>query len=379
MFIFLIFAAVLFLSYSNGANDNFKGVATLYGSKTASFKTAITWSSVFTFLGALCSILIAEMLIKNFSGKGLVPDDIVNSQNFVLSVSLAAGATVLLATFLGMPISTTHGLTGALVGAGLMAVGMDVNFAKLGKAFVLPLILSPIAAAVISYLVYSLFTKIRSSLKIENNSCACITKDELIPISVSKNNFNSAVGNTANFQGTGSASLVIDTVENCSYSGTIIGISSQRVVDAGHYFSSAAVCFARGMNDAPKIAGMLLVLHLADIRLGILAIAVAMIIGGLINSKKVAETMSRKITQLNTGQGFSANLVTSFMVILANIFGWPVSTTHVSVGTIYGIGMKTGKRNNKVIVEILLSWVLTLPIAAIISALVYFTLKHFNQ
>ena len=146
MIIFLIFAAVLFLSYTNGANDNFKGVATLYGSKTVSFKTAITWSSVFTFLGALCSILIAEMLIKNFSGKGLVPDNIVNSQNFVLSVSLAAGATVMLATFLGMPISTTHGLTGALLGAGLMAVGTDVNFAKLGKAFVLPLVLSPIAA-----------------------------------------------------------------------------------------------------------------------------------------------------------------------------------------------------------------------------------------
>ena len=378
MIIFLIFAAVLFLSYTNGANDNFKGVATLYGSKTVSFKTAITWSSVFTFLGALCSILIAEMLIKNFSGKGLVPDDIVNSQNFVLSVSLAAGATVMLATLLGMPISTTHGLTGALLGAGLMAVGTDVNFAKLGKAFVLPLVLSPIAAAVISYIVYSLFTKIRSSLKIETNSCACITKQELIPSSVLTNNLNSATSSSDNFQGTSTTSLVIDTVENCSYNGTIIGISSQRVVDVGHYFSSAAVCFARGMNDAPKIAGMLLILHLPDIRIGILAIAVAMIIGGLINSKKVAETMSKKITQLNTGQGFSANLVTSFMVILANIFGWPVSTTHVSVGTIYGIGMKTGKRNNKVIFEILLSWVLTLPIASIIGALVYFTLKHFN-
>ncbi len=186
------------------------------------------------------------------------------------------------------------------------------------------------------------------------------------PIGITGDNFVS--GNVSQ------PTIVVDTVENCTemYGGKVIGISSQRVVDFGHYLSAGAVCFARGMNDAPKIAGMLLILHLSDIRIGILAIAAAMIIGGLTNSKKVAETMSKKITALNTGQGFSANLVTSSMVILANVFGWPVSTTHVSVGTIYGIGIKTGKRNNKVIFEILLSWLLTLPIAAIIGAIIYF-------
>jgi len=83
--------------------------------------------------------LLAEGLVKNFSGKGLVPDAIIASPNFLLSVALGAGLTVMLATVAGFPVSTTHGLTGALVGSGLVAVGTEVNFAKLGGSFFLPL------------------------------------------------------------------------------------------------------------------------------------------------------------------------------------------------------------------------------------------------
>ena len=70
------------------------------------------------------SIFLAETLVKSFSGKGLVPDDIANATDFHLAVALAAGLTVILATLTGFPISTTHGLTGALVGAGLVAMGI---------------------------------------------------------------------------------------------------------------------------------------------------------------------------------------------------------------------------------------------------------------
>ena len=85
-----------------------------------------------TFAGSVYSYFFAKKLIKNFLGKGLVPDEIIGSVAFVLAVALGAALTVLLATRYGFPVSTTHGLVGALVGAGLVAVGPAVNFAKLG-------------------------------------------------------------------------------------------------------------------------------------------------------------------------------------------------------------------------------------------------------
>jgi len=80
---------------------------------------------------------------------------------------------------------------------------------------------------------------------------------------------------------------------------------------------------------------------------------------------------------MNSGQGFTANLVTGLLVTTASIHGLPVSTTHVSIGSIFGIGTVTKKADYKMIGKIILSWTLTLPIAAIISALIYFLLSHF--
>src|SRR6476659_310809 len=131
--------AVCFVAYSNGANDNFKGVASLFGSRTCSYKTAISWATLTTGAGSIAAIFLAQSLLKKFSGKGLVPDALTAQPEFLLAVALRAGATVILATLLGFPISTTHGLTGALVGAGLVTGFANVNFAALGKNFVTPL------------------------------------------------------------------------------------------------------------------------------------------------------------------------------------------------------------------------------------------------
>src|SRR4030095_1918133 len=131
LILILLFLATLFLAYSNGANDNFKGVATLFGSGTTDYRRAIGWATATTLAGSASSIVLAEALVKNFSAKGLVPDALTVSPQFLVSVALAAGLTVMLATLTGFPVSTTHGLTGALVGAGLAAVGMQVNFGKL--------------------------------------------------------------------------------------------------------------------------------------------------------------------------------------------------------------------------------------------------------
>jgi inorganic phosphate transporter, PiT family len=96
-----------------------------------------------------------------------------------------------------------------------------------------------------------------------------------------------------------------------------------------------------------------------------------MAIGGLLNARKVAETMSKKITVMNHGQGFTANLTTAILVVLASLFGLPVSTTHVSVGSLFGIGLTTDKANYPMISAIVLSWLVTLPCAAILAGTTY--------
>src|SRR4051812_41075740 len=139
----LLFMATCFLAYSNGANDNFKGVASIFGSRTASYRTSITWATITTGAGSVAAIFLAQALLEKFSGKGLVPDALTAQPAFLLAVAVGAGITVILATALGFPISTTHGLTGALVGAGMVSGGIGgVNFAALGKGFLFPLLVS---------------------------------------------------------------------------------------------------------------------------------------------------------------------------------------------------------------------------------------------
>ena len=83
MILILLFIAACFLAYSNGANDNFKGVATLFGSGTTNYKQAINWATVTTFAGSIAAIFLAEELVKNFSGKGLVPNELLQSPIFM--------------------------------------------------------------------------------------------------------------------------------------------------------------------------------------------------------------------------------------------------------------------------------------------------------
>ena len=105
MGVIAIFVATIFLAYGNGANDNFKGVATLFGSDTTNYKIAIWWATLTTFAGSIASIVLAQALLKNFSGKGLVSEAIANTNQFHLAVALGAGLTVILATVTGFPIA----------------------------------------------------------------------------------------------------------------------------------------------------------------------------------------------------------------------------------------------------------------------------------
>jgi inorganic phosphate transporter, PiT family len=173
-------------------------------------------------------------------------------------------------------------------------------------------------------------------------------------------------------------SVMVGDVESCSerYAGSFAGLRAQQIMDGAHFLSAGIVCFARALNDTPKIVAMLLLFKALDIRWGFVAVAVMMAVGGLIHSGKIAETMSRKITAMNHGQGFSANLCTGILVIAASLFGLPVSTTQVAVGSLFGIGLTTGKANLKVMMGIVLSWVITLPCAALLGATAYWLISR---
>lgn len=146
-----------------------------------------------------------------------------------------------------------------------------------------------------------------------------------------------------------------------------------------HYASAAIVSFARGLNDTPKLVSLLLITHLFHLPVYISMLAATMALGGLLNARKVAATMSKKISKFNHGQNFTVNVITGALVIAASAFGLPVSTTHVSVGSIYGIGIVNKTANNKDISKIILCSVFTLPIAALLSALFYFIFHSFTK
>lgn len=364
-----ILIAGLFLAFSNGANDNFKGVATLLGSKTTSYKIAIIWATATTFAGSLAAFFLAQKLMTNFSGKGLVPDQITQLTSFSTSVAFAAAATVFLATRLGFPISTTHAITGALVGTGLLASPTGVNTGKLFSSFFLPLLVSPVLAIIGAAILYPLFSFTRRKLLITRESCLCIGNEILMTAPIGHPMGASA----AILQVEAFPTISVGTKVTCEerYIGQIWGLSAKTILDASHFFSSGVVGFARGLNDTPKIAAIFLVGSSLTAMNAIGAVAIVMSLGGILFSKKIANTMSQDITKMNDGQGFSANLVTSIIVIGASHLGMPVSTTHVSCGSLFGIGTITKQAHWGSIFKIIMAWVITLPVAGILGYLSY--------
>ena len=366
MFTALIFLAACFVAYANGANDNFKGVASLFGSNICKYRTAIRWATITTFAGSIAAIFLAQGLLRTFSGHGLVPEALTESPQFVLAVALGAGATVILAAVLGFPISTTHSLTGALVGAGLLAVGRQVNFGVLGQAFVVPLLASPLLAMILGATLYLTFRFARLKLGVTREMCVCAgIEQQTIPLPQPDGLLVA--------QSLPTVSIAVDEPVVCTqrYTGAVLGINAGRLLDTLHFLSAGAVSFARGLNDTPKMVALLLVASAFKIQWGFAALATAIAIGGLLNARKVAETMSHRITGMNPGQGFAANLSTALLVTTASFNGLPVSTTHVSVGSLLGMGAVTRQARWKPVLGIVASWVITLPCGALLGALAY--------
>jgi PiT family inorganic phosphate transporter len=303
--------AVGCVAFTNGANANFKGVASLYGSGTTTLRAAAAWGTAATFAGSAAAMLLAGGLLAAFGGRGVVPDELAASPDFLCAVALGGAGTSFLATRLGFPVSTTHALVGALAGAGLAGAG-GVHLAALGRLFLYPLLFSPLVAAGLGAAAYLVLRSAR------------LAPDHRTP-----------------------------------------------VLDALHVLSAGAASFARGLNDTPKIVAPLLVVPGLEVHWAFLVVAGAIALGGCLDIRNVAETLGKKVTGMNPGQGFAACLVAASLVTTASLHAMPVSTTHVSVGSLAGMGAATGRAHWRKVGEILLAWACTVPCGAALAALAY--------
>lgn len=363
----LVVLGVLWLAYSNGANDNFKGVATLYSSGTP-FRRALLWATTATVAGSLVSIVLAEQLLKTFSGAGLIPDHLLAQATTPLVVAAAAGFTVFLATILGMPTSTTHALAGSLLGVAWVSSTSGVPLAGFIDRFGVPLLVSPLISIALTIAIYKIFRWSRADVLVNRNSCVCLEQADL---DVAACTDGTAALDLSRFPRTRTG-----TVSDCSTApnDAIPILTATSAATAAHYVSSAAVCFGRSVNDTPKIAALLLALGAFDPKFALVAVASAVAIGGLVHSRRIAETMSNRLTEIDEGQGLCANIATSVLVLFASRWGVPVSTTHVSCGSIFGIGLLRRQTQWSTLSLIAVTWLTTFPLAAIASAMLFWTI-----
>lgn len=315
------------VAWTNGANANFKGVASLYGSGTTTLRRALHWGTATTFAGSVAAFFLADTLLKNFSGRGLVPDALVTAPAFLSAVALGAALTSFLGTRFGFPVSTTHALVGALVGAGAARSVHDVHLVALGKNFIQPLLFSPVLAMALG----ALFATVARGFRIKR--------------------------------------------------GEAEGRIESRLLEKLHFLSAGAASFSRGLNDTPKMAALLVAFQGASgaenssgaisVQLAVAAVAILIALGALFDAENVAETLGKKVSGMSPSEGFAANLSTALLVTTASVHGLPASTTHVSVGSLLGMGMVNGRAYWKSVGQIALAWVTTLPCAALVSAAIY--------
>ncbi len=352
---YLLLGAVAALGYANGANDNFKGVATLWGCGRSGYRRALVWATATTLFGSLLALWLAQGLLAKFDGSKLLVLDQASQIPFVTAVALGAALTILLASRLGMPVSTTHALAGALAGAGIAAAGIaSVNFSVLGRGVFLPLLFSPFVAMGVTIAGYR-----AAAWLARGRDCVCV--EEYVAAEVPSAGAVAATAVTPALRWAAMKDCYTGTeVARWSFGGTL------------HWVSAAGISFARGLNDTPKMAALLLAVASLSVQTSFALVAVAMSVGGLLGAARVAHTLSRQITPMASEEAVVANLAAAGLVTLASLWALPVSTTHVTAGGILGIGLlRRHEADWRLIRTTLLSWVVTLPAGALLASVAY--------
>ncbi|MGQ0666991.1 MAG: inorganic phosphate transporter [Nitrospiraceae bacterium] len=371
---FLTFILVLALAYANGTNDVSKAIATLVGSGVTNYRAAIIWGTLWTIVGAGASAAVASAMVKTFS-QGLVHAGTIIEPVVASAVLTGAMGWVLFASRTGLPVSTTHALTGAIVGAGLTAfAGGSLIWSAIVKKIALPLLLSPLLALTLSLLLHPLVRLLAARWE---GACVCVMPASHALVAIDAHGSTRTLFQAASF---GQPVMAVPSqCDRAGLQGLVVGL------DTIHWISSGLASFARGTNDAPKIVAMLLLgsataswSNVSSQLAAFGGVAIAMGMGSYFGGLRVTTVLAEKVTKMNHAEGLSANLATSSLVLAAGTLGLPVSTTHLSSSAIIGIGLLRGWRAVRwqTVRDMVLAWVITLPAAALLACLAYSLLSR---
>lgn len=352
----VLIALTLGVSFANGANDVSKGVATLVGAGLATERRALLWGTLWTLLGAAAALLLARGLVATFSGHGLLVSPPAGPA-WPAAVATGTIGWLVLATRVGMPVSTTHALVGAILGSGMVAGGANgVLWAGVLSRVGIPLFVSPFLSLA---LVFWLLPAARSAFGRVGTYCVCVERHELVLATA-------ATGEDVR----AGRELRLVAAADCPPR----VLTRVNALDSLHWLSAGFICFARGLNDAPKILALGLV---AGATLGFQPaallglVAMAMGAGSWYGGRRVTGTLATRVTPMSGPEALTANGVTSVLVGIASNFGLPVSTTHVAGGTVMAVGVQRRRLHRKPVEEILLAWLVTVPVAGLLAAAVY--------
>lgn len=352
------------LAAANGANDVSKGVATLAGAGVARYRAAIAWGTVTTLAGSLASLAVAARLTALFT-TGIVTQP--PTPAFGLAVLTGAVAWVGVATARRLPVSTTHAIVGALIGAGVVLGPGAVAWAAL-----LPRLVTPLLASVgVSYLLSGLINHLPPRLP----ECVCVDVAPAGPVGIE------AQGAAAAGVLPGSLPIIqvrTGTEAECRLHRDGAGLLRLTATGA-HWLSSGAVGFARGLNDTPKIVALgTFALVPAGLTAGQVALvaALAMAAGSLLAGARVARILAEGVVAMDHAEGLKANLATALLVGVGANLGLPMSTTHVATGAISGIaGVCPSRLNRRTLRNLALAWTVTPLTAGLVAAIVFALLR----
>ncbi len=407
----LVILAVLFglyMTWGIGANDLANAMGTSVGAGAVTIKQAICIAIIFEFSGAV----LAGGHVTSTIRKGIIdPTSIVDSPEILvygmLASLLAAAFWLMVASWKGWPVSTTHSIIGALIGFAIVGIGPDaVKWNKVGSV-VGSWVVSPVVGGTISFLLVMSTRKL-----IFDTENPLKNAKRYAPGYVFLVGF--IISLVTMFKGL--KHLKVDLSVPQSFGVAIIfglmtaavgwyfirRIEADRAADRDFHFASVekvfapmmlftacAMAFAHGSNDVANGIGPLAavvsivssggeVMQKSDLPIWILLLGGAGIVLGLVTlGYRVMMTVGQKITELTPSRGFCAELAAATTVVIASRTGLPVSTTHILVGSVLGVGLARGigALDLRVVFNIIVSWLVTLPAGAIMAMLFFFTLK----
>ncbi|MDX2503114.1 MAG: inorganic phosphate transporter [Gammaproteobacteria bacterium] len=408
--VFMIMAVVFgfYMTWGIGANDVANAMGTSVGSGAITVKQAIIIAAIFEFAGAF----IAGGTVTKTIRKGIIdPSSISGTPEILvygmLAALLAAGIWLMVASARGWPVSTTHTIVGAIVGFAVVGMGMDaVNWGKIGS-IVASWLVSPLIGGSIAFVLMMSIRKL-----IINTDDPFHNAKKWGPMYVFLVGW--IVSLVTMFKGLKHLNLEFTPLESVIVA-TIFGIicaligraminkvtvdntadkdfhfaSVEKVFLPMMVFTACAMAFAHGSNDVANGIGPLAavvdiisnegnVSQKAGLPLWILFLGGAGIVIGLATmGYKVMQTIGTKITELTPTRGYCATLAAAITVVVASKTGLPVSTTQIAVGSVMGVGLARGigALDLRVIGNIVVSWIITLPAGAFLAATFFFLFK----